>query len=543
MAISKTIKQIEDIIKRDNPYMGREGVVYVRVSSKRQELEGHGRESQEERCKQDLRHQNVPYCKTFADTFTGAGDPMKRPAMQEMIAFIDANPQKRFVVVFDDIKRLARDVQAHFILRAAFRSRDVEVRCPNYNFDETEEGEFVEHIFAAQAQLDRKQNRRQVVQKMKARLQLGYWPFAGKRGYDFVKNPIHGRIHVPNRDGTILSDAIKKFSTGDLVRKIDVARFLHERGFWKTSKRKAEYFIDEVSALLKDIFHSGYIEYKPWEVTRRKGQHKGLISLEVFEMVQKRLNREETKAHIRLDISPEFPLRGLLLCPGCQSKLTGAISKGRKKHYSYYYCITKGCEMYAKSLPKHKVESDFNDLLKHCHLKEEVNEVVKLVFDKVWKQEIQELKKKQLRDDNQKMIFEEKIRGLSELARTARSESLKNAYENQIEHTITELEKLGPKENKRDFKVPYRTALDKSLTLLKNPIKIWEKLDTVEKQRLFYFLFEKKLTYTKDEGFRTAKELSSTRIFEEFADADSDDVDPTGLEPATPSLQMRCSTR
>jgi site-specific DNA recombinase len=67
--------------------------------------------------------------------------------------------------------------------------------CLNHNFDDSEEGEFVEHIFAAQAQLERKQNRRQVIQKMKARLEQGYYCFSRKRGYDMVKGPMHTPLY------------------------------------------------------------------------------------------------------------------------------------------------------------------------------------------------------------------------------------------------------------------------------------------------------------------------------------------------------------
>src|SRR3989338_2662568 len=96
-----------------DPYEKREGLVYARVSSKRQETEGSGLESQEGRCINELRILGVPYVKTFPDSFTGGGDFMKRPAMRELLAYIDARPDKNFLVIFDDLKRFARDVEFH----------------------------------------------------------------------------------------------------------------------------------------------------------------------------------------------------------------------------------------------------------------------------------------------------------------------------------------------------------------------------------------------------------------------------------------------
>ncbi len=543
MSIQKVRKEFQQIVEDANPYAGREGLVYVRVSSKRQEKEGHGRESQEERCKQDLRSIGVPFVKTFPDTFTGAGDFMLRPAMRAMLAYIDAHPHKKFVVDLDDLKRLARDVNAHFKLRAAFKIRDIKLRCPNYNFDESEEGEFVELIFAGQAQLERKQNRRQVIQKMKARLELGYWSFGGKRGYDMIKDPLHGKLLVPNKDGRILKEALEAFASGNLIRKVDVARFLFKRKYWKNSKRTAEHYLDEVSAMLQDVVHCGDVEYAPWGIARRKGRHRGIISVETFELIQKRLRKEVSGTRIRRDVSSDFSLRGLVLCPECKQKLTGAFCKGRSKTYPYYYCMTKGCALRSKMLSKADLESDFDTLLRRNRLKAETDELVQLTFERVWKQEVVGLKQQENLNARRQEQLQDKLRELTELARTTRSDAVRRAYEEQIEATAKEIEQGSPSGSKRDLAVPYRTALAKSTGMLKNPVMIWQKAGPQEKQRLYFFLFDERLPYTKCDGFRTANSLSSTRLFEEFCEQNSDDVDPTGIEPVTSSLQMRRSTK
>jgi len=50
---------------------------------------------------------------------------MNRPAMKEMIEYICQNPHKRFVVIFDDLKRFARDTEFHIKLRSALKALDV----------------------------------------------------------------------------------------------------------------------------------------------------------------------------------------------------------------------------------------------------------------------------------------------------------------------------------------------------------------------------------------------------------------------------------
>ena len=88
---------------------------YSRVSARSQETEGTGLESQSTR--------NVTLAKVngfdkvekeFLDTVTGGGDFMKRPAMRQLIEYLDAHPHKKYVVGFDDLKRFARDTKFHF---------------------------------------------------------------------------------------------------------------------------------------------------------------------------------------------------------------------------------------------------------------------------------------------------------------------------------------------------------------------------------------------------------------------------------------------
>jgi len=50
--------------------------------------------------------------------------------------------------------------------------------------------------------------------------------------------------------------------------------------------------------------------------------------------------------------------------------------------------------------------------------------------------------------------------------------------------------------------------------LAKNPYIIWKEIDALEKQRLFFFLFQRKLKYSKTQGYPTAKLLSYLKLFE-----------------------------
>lgn len=107
-------------------------IIYCRVSSTKQRLEGHGLESQEHRCRQYAADHGYEVEAVFPDDYTGEGDFMRRPGMRAMLAYLEAQSGKPYVVIFDDLKRFARDTRFHWDLREQFAKRGARVECLNF---------------------------------------------------------------------------------------------------------------------------------------------------------------------------------------------------------------------------------------------------------------------------------------------------------------------------------------------------------------------------------------------------------------------------
>ena len=511
-------------------------LIYCRVSSDRQASEGHGLESQEQRCKEFADRQGYVVDQVFRDTYTGGGDYKERPAMSKLLGFLDSHPYRNYAIIFDDLKRLARDTQSHMTLREELRSRGAVPESPNYNFDETPEGVFIETVHAAHNQLEREQNRRQVIQKQRARLEAGYWSFGAKRGYEIIKSPEHGKLSIPQKGSAeVLRNALEGFANGVFVRKIDACEYLVREGFWKT--QRPEKYIEKFSRILSDPFYAGFIEYPVWEVTRRKGKHEGIISQDIFEANQKRLKRGDVVKRIRRDVSSDFPMRGLVVCDRCGVSFTAAWSRGRAKKYGYYSCHKRGCSVYGKSIAKKEIEDGFGELLKRHTLKPKVERVLGLVFDQVWKEEISDLQKARTSMNELRKDLKVKEAHLTEKVLSARSQDLQEAYERQLENTVRELKEMGDLGwEGLDTNIPYRTALAKATALLRSPYLVWESLEVEEKQKLFNFIFEEKIQYDLADGYRTEKTPQAIRLFEEFVGANAQNVEVVGIEPTSREL-------
>lgn len=94
-------------------------------------------------------------------------------------------------------------------------ARNATRECLNFKFEDSPEGEFIETIIAAQGQLERQQNSRQVRQKMKARLLAGYYCFYPPMGYIFKKVDGHGKMLVRDEPlASVIAEGTEGFASG-----------------------------------------------------------------------------------------------------------------------------------------------------------------------------------------------------------------------------------------------------------------------------------------------------------------------------------------
>ena len=124
-------------------------------------------------------------------------------------------------------------------LRREFVKRGATIECLNFRIEDTPEGKFIETVIAAQGELEREQNRRQVVQKMKARVESGFWVFRAPVGYRYVSAPSGGgKVLVPDEVlGPIVQAALEGYATGHFASQAEVQRFLERNPHFPKDKK------------------------------------------------------------------------------------------------------------------------------------------------------------------------------------------------------------------------------------------------------------------------------------------------------------------
>lgn len=496
--------------KTNNTRLAAQALIYCRVSSTKQRLEGSGLESQEQRCRAYAEDKGYEVEAVFPDDVSGGGDFMRRPGMVALLSYLDAQKGKPYVVIFDDLKRFARDTEFHLKLRREFSKRGATIECLNFRFEDTPEGKFIETVIAAQGELEREQNRRQVVQKMQARVESGYWVFRAPVGYRYVNAPAGGgKVLVPDEVlAPVVRDALEGFATGHLASQAEVLRFLERNPHFPKDRKDGTLRPMTVTRLLKKVVYAGYVEAPKWGVSLRKGKHEGLISFETFQRIQDNLEGRKRLPAARKDFNEDFPLRGFVQCGCCGNAMTAAWSKGKTKHYAYYRCETRGCEAKSKSIPRAKLETEFAEIMQGLQPARGLFDLAKAMLRDAWdmrlavahgeKDELQ----RQLKD------VERQIESLLDRIVDANSASVVSAYEARIEKL--ERQKIVLAERVETTVPPkgrLEDCIELALNFLANPWNIYKKGDFTLRQTVLRLVFSKPLTYGQN-GVYGTPELS-----------------------------------
>lgn len=511
-------------------------IIYCRVSDAKQEIDGSGKRSQEHRCRQYAATLGVPVEAVFGDTKSAYGDFMKRQGMVDLIKHLRSNRRKRYIVIFDDLKRFARDTEFHWALRRTLSKYNAVPYCLNFRFEETPEGRFFETIVAAGGELERHQLGRQAVQKMTARVEQGYFVTKAPPGYRYQKTKMEGALLVRNEPyASIVKEALEGFAGRRFDSLAEVQRFLESFPEWprqKSGKRKGFTHETQVKLMLTHPVYAGLVSAPYWGVSLRPGRHEALISVETHQRVVAKMNGDK-RAPIRTNLSEDFPLRGHVNCT-CGWPLTAGWSKGRSAYYPYYFCCNDPCDKYGKSIRRDKIEGEFGALLKQLVPSEQLIHIATDMFEHAWEvrrqssgERVQVLRVKLKEIDQQ-------IETMIDRVVEAKSQIVADALEARIEKLSKE--KLALTEKLASGSQPIKSkekSLRTALTFLASPCKIWESDRIENKRAVLKLAFAGNLLYVREEGFRTAELSLPFKALSDFSGAKKRMVGDDGLEPPT----------
>ncbi len=508
-------------------------IIYCRVSDMKQVRDGHGLESQETRCREFAVNKGYEVVAVYHERGV-TGKLMDRPQMLAMLEYLQKHKKReRFIVIIDDISRLARDVETHIQLRKAVSNTGALLESPSIEFGDDSDSRFIELLLANVAGHQREKNAEQTRNRMRARAMNGYWVSRAPIGYEYTELPEHGKIMVPCEPlASIVKEGLEGYASGRFASQTELKRFFEGFSvFPRTPQGRVNF--QTVSDMLKKSLYAARINLPNWGLHDIPAKHQPLISYETYQAIQNQV-KGHSHAPARKDLHKDFPLRGFVGCACCEKPMTAGWTKGRSQYYPYYFCQQKGCEMYGKVIAKAKIEGDFEKLLGALHPTKSVANLAYDIFKDQWKlrevryQEEADALKKEMAD------LDKVIAQTLDKIFCSDSPTLVKAGENRIKDLERDKQVLVEKIAKCGTRLPdfddiYRTAFE----FLANPRKLWSSERFADKRTVAKLAFNGLIPYVRNEGYRTAPIAEPFRLLRRIDGHDNEMVAPPGLEPGT----------
>ena len=512
-------------------------VIYCRVSSKKQATSGDGLASQETRCREYANFKGYQVEAVFHETLTGGSSV--RPAMASLIAHLRAHKKDGpRVVIVDSQTRFAKDVIGHWHLREALKKAGGILESPSQNFGDSSHDRLLETVLAAGAQYQRELNAEQTRDRMDSRAKNGYWPFQAPVGYRHERVAGHkGKLLVRDEPlASIVQEGLEGYASGHFRLKAEVKRFFEQHPAFP---RCAYGGVTNqwVNQILNNPIYAGYVEAPKWNVSLRKGQHTGLISLETHQRITGR-SQEDAYAPARADLNLDFPLRGIIACCDCAKPLTGYWSSPRtSRRYAYYMCFNKDCTRHRKSVKRDVVEGEFAALLERVTPSEKLTVMVSELFKDAWQQRASQAAALLKACGVEMTKVQKEIDSVLDRLVQATSQSVIAAYERRV----ADLEKarLVLEERRSKNFGPLKTfeeMFERAMSFLAAPANLWKSGTFSEKQLVLRLTFADRLAYCPKNGFRTPKMSFPFKVLESIAGGEIKLARPKRFELLTPKF-------
>src|SRR5438876_1180840 len=324
-------------------------ILYLRVSTAEQAKQQYNLPSQEKKLRDYCQQQNLRILHLFIDRGESARTA-DRPEFQKMLAYCRGHRGKISQVIVADLSRLARNVMDQGTTIATLQQLGISlVSVDEPITDDTAAGKLARNMLASMNQFFSDSLSERIRYRMKAGLDAGRFLHYAPIGYRNVNKDLSPDLER----APLIRHAFELLASGNYSTTESVLSLVTAMGL--KTRRGRPLTKQSWGRLLSNPIYAGWIRNGQNQV---RGKHEPLVSEQLFQSVQNRLNGKSSP-HKKL--SEDCPLRGFVRCARCGKNLTAGWVKGRKERYARYWCWQKGCR--AVGISKEELENRFVGLL------------------------------------------------------------------------------------------------------------------------------------------------------------------------------------
>jgi site-specific DNA recombinase len=322
-------------------------VIYLRVSTPSQvntdyNPEGISLPAQRDACELKCVALNAEVAREFVEPGRSATTIDKRPVFQEMIAWLKAEKNIDFVVVYQ-FNRIFRNSIDAAITKGELNKLGIRIVSTGMDLGDSLEGDMVEMILHAVDEYRSRADGADIAYKMGTKAKnggtLGRAPLGYINRRDLSEGRNIGIVEFDPERAEHIAEAFELYATGNYSIET-LQDELTERGLRTRPGRftAGPVSTSKLAELLQDPNYKGIVTYKGELIP---GRHKPLISQELFERVQVIIasrsrdgQRQRRHSHY---------LKGTLWCGNChaqdfESRMILNWAKGNGGRYLYFFC-------------------------------------------------------------------------------------------------------------------------------------------------------------------------------------------------------------
>jgi len=485
--------------------------IYVRVSTEEQVKEGYSIRGQEQKLKDYARIKDWQVYDVYIDEGISGKNITARPEINRLIEDVREGSVTN-VLVFK-IDRLTRSTSDLIFLVDLFNEHNCGFNSLMESIDtQTASGRMFLKIIGIFAEFERENISERIILGRERKVKEGYTlcSYIASYGYDRPKGQ---KIQTIVESEAQIVREIFHWYVNQGVKMTEIARRLNIRGI--PTKHDAKWTTSSVKNILINNNYMGDVRHHYQTAERAytvKGQHKPIISEELFNKAQHRLNKTKRISPSKQPNEENY-FTGFMICSGCGYKLYshnfyGKLADGTKNYYVYYECGNQGVDVCkAGSVSVKKLESSFIEYVDNIVSFEEGNTTI---LD-------EEIQRKQ---ENEKLIneYKGKLQQLESKLREALDCYVNNTF------TVEEYRKVKKRiENDKQtilvevdrLKIESEDIADNKLEIAKDFKENWDKLTNVDK-RIFLMRFVEKIIVKiekVEEGKRDKKAVICDIVF------------------------------
>ncbi len=342
-------------MKRQNCY------IYTRVSTSMQ-VDGYSLDAQKDKLRRYADFQNMFVAGEYSDEGKSGKNIGGRPEFQQMLIDIESGKDNVDYVLVFKLSRFGRNAADVLGTLQQMQDFGVNLICVEDGIDSSKDsGKLMISVLSAVAEIERENILVQTMEGRKQKAREGKWN-GGFAPYGYTL--VNGELHIAEDEVEVIKIIFDKYVHTNMGANA-IAKYLNGHGYIKKQRQNGSLNVFSahfIKMVLENPVYCGKIAFgrrktekvngkrneykivKQSEFPVYDGIHKAIVSVEDWEIAQKKLAELGVKREKVYNLEHEHLLSGILKCPVCGASMYGNVNRKRKpdgtiyKDHFYYAC-------------------------------------------------------------------------------------------------------------------------------------------------------------------------------------------------------------